>query len=237
MTAPEAPRGGGELFDRFDRSYEEALARGVSATGEDAEFFLRERVAWFGEALKRDNVLVPRVLDFGCGTGNAAQFLLRLPGAREVVGIDVSDRLLTRARAEHESETIHFATIKEHRADATFDAAYCNGVFHHIPVTDRAAAIAIVHGSLKSGGRFAFWENNPWNPGTRYVMSRIEFDRDAITIPPPEARRLLTAGGFEILGTTSRFFFPRALRIFRGAEPLLSRIPLGGQYMVLCRKA
>ena len=67
-------------------------------------------------------------------------------------------------------------------------------------------------------------------------MSRIEFDRDAITLSPPESRRLLSAGGFEILDTTSRFFFPRSLRVFRGAEPLLSRIPLGGQYQVLCRK-
>lgn len=227
---------GGDLFDKFDRSYEEALARGVSATGEDAEFFLKERVAWFGAALGRDNLVVPKVLDFGCGTGNAAPVLLTLPGAREVVGVDVSDGLLARARADHGAENVTFSSISQHQADASFDAAYCNGVFHHIPVADRAAAVAMVFASLKPGGLFAFWENNPWNPGTRYVMSRIEFDRDAITIPPPQARQLLGAGGFEILGTTSRFFFPRALRIFRGLEPRLSGIPLGGQYMVLCRK-
>ncbi|MEP6999464.1 MAG: methyltransferase [bacterium] len=236
MKATEATEGGGELFDRFDTSYEEALARGVSATGEDAEFYLQERVAWFGKALAARGVSATRVLDFGCGTGNGAQFLLTLPGAREVVGIDVSDGLLARARAEHGSRQVHFENVATHNADGTYDVAYCNGVFHHIPPAERAGAVAVVHASLKSGGLFAFWENNPWNPGTRYVMSRIEFDRDAITLSPPDARRLLTSGGFDILGTTSRFFFPHVLRMFRTAEPLLSSIPLGGQYQVLCRK-
>lgn len=232
----DVPVSGSKLFDQFDTSYEVALARGVSATGEAAEFFLRERVAWFADMLRQRSIVAPRVLDFGCGTGNAAQFLLTLPGAREVLGIDVSDGLLARARAEYGSSQIRFASVGSHRTDGTYDAAYCNGVFHHIPLTERAGAVAVVYDSLRSGGLFAFWENNPWNPGTRYVMSRIEFDRDAITLSPPEARRLLAAEGFEVLGTTFRFFFPRSLRVFRRTEPLLSRIPLGGQYQVLCRK-
>jgi len=226
----------GELFDQFDCSYEEALARGVSATGEDATFFLTERVAWFGRALRRRGVQVPRVLDFGCGTGNAASVLLSLPGAREVLGIDVSEGLLVRARAEHGGAQVRFENVNAHRADASWDAAYCNGVFHHIPVAQRAAAAKLVFDSLRPGGFFGFWENNPWNPGTRYVMSRIEFDRDAITLSPPDARRLLAGAGFDVLGTSSRFYFPRMLKVLRPLEPMLSGIPLGGQYMVLCRK-
>jgi len=38
--------------------------------------------------------------------------------------------------------------------------------------------------------------NNPWNPGTRYVMSRCEFDEDAITLSPPQCRKLLRSSGF-----------------------------------------
>lgn len=231
------PQGGGDsLFDCFDASYEEALARGVSATGENAEFFLKERISWFGHALKARAFTAQRVLDFGCGTGNAAQFLLALPGTREVLGIDVSDRLLARARREHASPQVRFANVAGHHPSSSFDAAYCNGVFHHIPPAERLASAGVVHASLRSRGLFAFWENNPWNPGTRYVMSRIEFDRDAITLSPLEAHRLLTAAGFEILSTTFRFFFPHALRMFRVAEPLLCRMPLGGQYQVLCLK-
>jgi hypothetical protein len=68
-------------------------------------------------------------------------------------------------------------------------------------------------------------------------MSRVSFDKDAITITPPEARAMLKAGGFEIMDTSSRFYFPRALAMLRGLEPALARLPLGGQYLVWCRRA
>lgn len=67
-------------------------------------------------------------------------------------------------------------------------------------------------------------------------MRRIEFDRDAILLRPAETRRLLEAGGFEVLTIDSRFYFPRALRWLRGLELMLTRIPLGAQYMVLARR-
>jgi hypothetical protein len=67
-------------------------------------------------------------------------------------------------------------------------------------------------------------------------MHRIPFDRGAIPLTPPEVRRLLQAGGFEILRTDFLFLFPRTLKWLRGLETLLARWPLGAQYQVLCRK-
>ena len=59
--------------------------------------------------------------------------------------------------------------------DEAIELAFCNGVFHHIPVDERAAVIDYIYHSLKPGGWFAMWENNPWNPGTRYVMRSMSF--------------------------------------------------------------
>jgi hypothetical protein len=67
-------------------------------------------------------------------------------------------------------------------------------------------------------------------------MSRIPFDRDAITLTAGEARRLLRGAGFEIVRTDFLFIFPRVLSWCRGLEPLVARLPLGAQYQVLCRK-
>jgi len=122
----------------------------------------------------------------------------------------------------------------EPRAEA--DMAFSNGVFHHIQPPERRDALDYISRSLRPGGLFVFWENNPWNPGTRFVMSRIPFDRDAITISPPNARRLLRGAGFEILRTDHLFFFPRALRWLRPLERGLTAVPLGAQYLVLARK-
>ncbi len=67
-------------------------------------------------------------------------------------------------------------------------------------------------------------------------MAEWSFDRDAITPSYGEARRLLASGGFEILRTDFLFIFPRQLKWLRGLERPLCRLPLGGQYQVLCRK-
>src|SRR5262249_26850757 len=106
-----------------------------------------------------------------------------------------------------------------------------------IPLNERPKELAYIRRSLRPGGLFAFWENNPWNPGTRYVMSRIPFDRDAIMLAPNAARTLLWDHGFQILRTDFLFFYPRALAFLRSTERWLTSVPLGGQYQILCRRS
>ncbi len=116
------------------------------------------------------------------------------------------------------------------------DFVFCNGVFHHIEPEQRSQAIDYVHASLRSGGLFAFWENNPWNPIVNYSMKHGEVDRNAVPIVPPEARRLLTAGRFRLLRTDYLFFFPSYVPGLRSLEKYLFRLPIGGQYLVLAQK-
>jgi SAM-dependent methyltransferase len=222
-------------FDAYAEDYEGALEQGIRLSGEDSGYFAGSRVAWLGRRLAELGVTPGSVLDFGCGTGSTTPYLLGLPGAQRVLGADVSEGLLTLARRDHGSERARFAHPDAAPAGAA-DVAYCNGVFHHIPLAERAGAVASVVRALRPGGVFGFWENNPWNPGTRMVMRRIPFDRDAITLTPPEARRLLRAGGLEVIRTDFLFIFPSALARLRPLERRLARAPLGAQYMVLCRK-
>jgi SAM-dependent methyltransferase len=231
-TTPGAPE-----FDAYAARYDEALAAGLSVTGEDKDYYARGRMRWLGERLRASGVAAPQtVLDFGCGLGASTPLFLDILGARRVVGLDVSEGLLDRARAAFAGEPrAGFHTIAAHDAPASADLAFVNGVFHHIPPADRAEALRYVRRTLRPGGLFAFWENNPWNPGTRWIMSRVSFDENAITITPPEARGLLRAAGFEVVETDFLFIFPRALRWLRPIERLVTRLPLGGQYLVLCR--
>jgi hypothetical protein len=74
------------------------------------------------------------------------------------------------------------------------------------------------------------------NPGTRLVMSRIPFDRDARTISAPGVRRHLRAVGLDPVETGYLFYFPRPLRSLRWTERFLTRVPLGAQYGVFARK-
>lgn len=223
-------------FDAYAEDYDTNLARGLSVTGEDKNYFAQGRLTWLADCLQQPQEQVRSVMDYGCGTGSASPFFFDLIGVEYVLGTDTSPKSLEVARQTYGSDRTQFLLFDQYQPSEQIDLAFCNGVFHHIPPHERAVAIDYVYRALRPGGLFAFWENNPWNPGTRYVMSRVAFDRDAITLAPPEARRLLRAGGFEILRTDFLFIFPRVLSWLRYLEPFFSRLPLGAQYQVLCRK-
>lgn len=225
-------------FDQYAEQYDAALAKGISVSGEDKNFFAQGRIAWTAQYVgKKANPGKPlSVLDYGCGTGSATPFLLADMGADAVVGVDISPASIRVAERDHADPHARYATLDGYVPDGTMDGVFTNGVFHHIPVDERQGALDYVYRSLKPGGWFALWENNWLSPATRYVMSRCPFDADAIPLTPHTAHTmLLDHGGFEIVRTDFLFIFPRVLGFLRALEPKLSQLPLGTQYQVLCR--
>jgi len=132
---------------------------------------------------------------------------------------------------------VRFETLAAYVARGDFELVYCNGVLHHVAPRERPAELERVRASLAPGGLFSLWENNPWNPGTRWIMRRLPFDRDAILLGAREARRLVREAGLEVLRVDYLFFFPRLLAPLRVLDARLHRVPLGGQYHVLARRA
>lgn len=224
------------VFDAYATDYDAALACGLSVSGEDKQYFARGRLAWLKTCLQARQETFRTAMDYGCGTGSSADFFFTILGIDRLFGTDTSQKSIEIARQLHGSARAQFCLFEQFHPAGQIDLAFCNGVFHHILPHERPAAVHYIYQALRPGGLFAFWENNPWNPGTRYVMSRIPFDRDAIMLPPPEARGLLQASGFEILRTDFLFIFPRLLSWCRALEPYLARLPLGTQYQILCRK-
>ena len=227
-------------FDVYAEDYDQALAQGLAISGEDKNYFAHGRIRWLSKRLQQMKIKPRSALDFGCGTGSATPFFCELLPIESFMGVDVSARSLQIARELYESrysaQKVSFCLPQQAEPCAKIDLAFCNGVFHHIAPEARAAALDYVFRSIRPGSLFAFWENNPWNPGTRYVMSQCSFDCDAQTIAPPQARGLLRECGFEIVRTDFLFIFPRALAWFRFVEPAVARLPLGTQYMMLARK-
>jgi SAM-dependent methyltransferase len=223
-------------FDAFANSYQADLERALAASGEGQEYFARRRVDWVRRLLEGSQLQPESILDYGCGIGGTTALLKEIPGVATVIGVDPSHQSLEVARARHTQAGLRFLRLSEYKPSGQLDLAYCNGVFHHIPIAEREQAARYVRDCLRAGGLFAFWENNPWNPGARWVMSRCPFDRDAVMLAPPAAAGMLGAAGFEIVCTNFLFVFPRWLGFLRPLEPALSGAPLGAQYMVLARK-
>lgn len=217
-------------------SYDDDLNRGVSLSGESKEFFAQGRLAWMTRRLESIHSAEPHtILDYGCGGGDSTALLAeRWPQAR-VVGVDTSESLIAVAVQGPHSERCEFHRLDRVPVGLRFDLAYCNGVFHHISLADRPTALAWIRSRMVSGGIFALWENNRWNFGARWVMSRIPFDRDAVMLSPIGAMRMLKQAGFVTLSLDFAFIFPKFLGWARPLERVICKLPLGAQYQVLCR--
>jgi SAM-dependent methyltransferase len=221
------------LFDAYAAHYDAALNQGIAVSGESKEFFAEQRVLWLARRL-RSRGFVPRsILDFGCGIGTGLPFFWREFRPECLAGFDVSTEALAVAGKLRPSVPVALSDRMDSWPDATFDLVSTNGVFHHIAPEARQTALEAVRRVLRPGGCFALWENNPWNPGARYVMYRIPFDRDAVLVYPSTARRMLQAAGFDSPAPDFRFVFPRALSFLRWIEPALVRWPIGAQYLQL----
>src|SRR5215469_7143200 len=102
-----------------------------------------------------------RVVDLGCGFGWFCRWA-REQGAAEVLGIDVSEKMLARARAHTVDPAIAYRKADlEHLqlAPASFDVIYSSLVLHYI---ERLGdLLAQVHRALVPGGRFVFSAEHP----------------------------------------------------------------------------
>jgi 2-polyprenyl-3-methyl-5-hydroxy-6-metoxy-1,4-benzoquinol methylase len=127
------------------RDYHEALWQGLPAGLEPPDFALRRRF------LIENVAAGERVLDIGCGEGRFAGELLR-EGA-EVVGIDVAEEPLRRARTLHPELDLRLVGSDGpwELPDGGFDVVWAGEVLEH--VADTAAWLSEARRVLRSGGR------------------------------------------------------------------------------------
>jgi SAM-dependent methyltransferase len=102
-----------------------------------------------------------RVLDLGCGFGWFCRWAGQ-QGAAQVLGIDVSDKMLARARATTEHPAITYARADLEQlelAPGSFELAYSSLVLHYI--VDLNGLLSNVHRALVPGGRLVFSVEHP----------------------------------------------------------------------------
>jgi ubiquinone/menaquinone biosynthesis C-methylase UbiE len=89
--------------------------------------------------------LAARILDAGCGTGEASSRLAELFPRADVLGVDIIDAHLDLARARHQKwaprlRFEHQSVYALEMEDRTFDLTVCRHVIHAIPHADRVIA-------------------------------------------------------------------------------------------------
>lgn len=102
-----------------------------------------------------------RVVDLGCGFGWAARWM-REHGAASVLGLDLSQNMITRAETSTTDSAIAYrvADLDTLNLPATaFDLAFSSLAFHY--VTDFARLIGVIHQALAPGGHLVFSIEHP----------------------------------------------------------------------------
>jgi SAM-dependent methyltransferase len=117
-----------------------------------------------------------RVLDLGCGFGAFARWAREMSAAN-VLGVDRSEKMLARARAQTRDPgvTYHLADI-EHLAlpDASFDLVYSSLTLHYI--RDFGAVCVTIRRLLVPGGHLVFSVEHPLFTAPRHPGWRTDPD-------------------------------------------------------------
>lgn len=102
-----------------------------------------------------------RVVDLGCGFGWFARWA-KEHGAVDVLGFDLSENMIARARAETGDPGIQYRIADLDRLElptGSFDLAYSSLAFHY--VEDFSRLTGAVHRALVPGGSFVFTIEHP----------------------------------------------------------------------------
>jgi SAM-dependent methyltransferase len=222
-------------FDYISSDYEKILNQGLYLSGENSDYFAEQRVKHSARSLKKLGKEPDCIMDYGCGVGGSLKYLIDQFNPNKLLATDVSEESLKLVENNFSSTILDKILLPE-KSKTLCDMCFCNGVFHHIVPSERSDAVRYIYDSLTIDGFFFFWENNPWNPATHWVMSKISFDRNAVKIFPHQAIRLLKSEGFKIRAVNYLFIFPHLMRFLRPFEKILITLPLGCQYLIIAQR-
>ena len=193
---------------------------------EHADHFDRSVAAYHQQLLATAAISrTERVLDIGCGTGQTTRDAARAAAHGTALGVDLSARMLERARHRAGEEGVTNVSFEQVDAQIhpfppdAFDVAISRtgAMFFG----DLAAALRNVSRALVPGGRLVLmaWQPLPANEWMREILGALATGRD-MPAPPPDApgpfalsdrvRAVLGAGGFtdvESEGTTAGMWF------------------------------
>lgn len=218
-------------FNQYTQGYSQQVSDAVAFSGREHEFFLAVKARHLTELAQRHftRPAEAAVLDVGCGVGLMERLLLsHFP---RLFGVDVAADAIREARRnapgatflEYEGSILPFP-------DDEFDLVFAICVVHHVPPSRWGQFVGEMSRVVKPGGVVAVFEHNPINPLTQRVVSRCEFDRDAVLLNASAACRLLQGAGLRSIERRYILFFPWLRQPWRSLERAFCWLPLGAQY-------
>lgn len=154
---------------------------------------------------------VRHVLDIGCGPGQSAFGLARRLPHAQVLGVDVADRMIARARQHHRGRYSALKNLRFERADVyalpadlpPFDLIVGHSFLYLMP--DREGALSALGAALGPGGRLALVEPNADASLPRAAAGALatpDARQHALRHPVSSARFALSMVGWRLASRT-----------------------------------
>ncbi len=220
-------------FDDYTENYNQLLREGTSFFSSSEEYFARYKVDL---VRKQVDTPVNSILEYGCGIGRNISFLQQAFPNAITMGSDISSASLEIARRDNKGVEF-FREDENVELTNLFDLIFVAGVFHHIPVVQRAEVAKTLFKRLSPGGQLFVFEHNPFNPVTRRIVNNCPYDEDAVLLKPSELKNILCKAEFIVEHMAYCLFVPPSLSILAGLESRLGWLPLGGQYWIQARRS
>lgn len=168
--------------------------------------FKSERTQPSKDLIARINATKPeRILDLGCGPGNSTFALKSTFAESEILGVDASDDMLKKARAEHSDIEFKKCFLPQglDDIDGKFDLIFSNACIHWIP--KQKELLAKCDEKLNGGGMLAvqipFIQNAPFYKILYKLVEekwqKLSSIKNFHNLMPEEYYDLLTELGFE----------------------------------------
>lgn len=133
------------------------------------------------------------VLDLGCGTGIFAPYF----DPERYTGLDISEEYVHAAQRKYPKHRFQCANA-EHLdfPDASFDACFVAGVFHHLDDALSARVLREIRRVLKPSGVFVVWEDIPSRASWNLIGHFVHAHDEGKHIRRPEGYRSLFEAHF-----------------------------------------
>jgi SAM-dependent methyltransferase len=224
-------------FDAYADSYGAAVARSISFSKQEGDFFTHRKADHLLDLSERllGDPSALSVVDVGCGVGSTDRHLTGQ--FRELHGVDTATETIKRAAAKNPA--VQYQSYNGHTLpfpDTSVDLAFAINVVHHVPPPERPGFVRELRRVLRPGGLTVIFEQNPLNPLTRLAVSRCEFDKGVVLLTQRNLTTLLAEAGLEAVEKRYVIFFTSDRHGLRSLERSLGWLPFGAQHYVAARR-
>lgn len=230
-------------FDQYARDYLQELSHPLrNIIDPEGHYFIELKskiLLSLAEQYFKDQASI-RIVDVGTGLGLFEKYLN--PYFSNILALDLSFEMLKVAEAINPFNNANSAYVQGNAYELPVksdhaDLVFMSCVLHHMEETEIEIALAEIARVCAPGGLIVFFEHNPYNLLTQFVVRTTPLDNNARLISYKKLQHCAEQVGIFVHHKEFFLYGTRQIDAFiKEHLPWLEKLPLGGQYALVGQK-